>query len=184
MELAFSNEEFNLRKREADVAIRFTPNPPQYLIGRRILNPAGGIYGSREYLQSHDPEQHPEKLCWIGWDDHSAQTQRYKDSRFSSAPVVHTADDISVQLEAVKLGMGIAVLPCFLADRDTSLQRLELLAPATNCGELWILTHQDLRATARVRAFIDYMLEVFERHRDLMEGRCYSQKPSLVTAYA
>lgn len=180
LELAFSDEEFNLRKREADVAIRLTASPPDYLVGRRIIDPARGIYASHEYLISKNYEKHPENLRWIAWEDTNAQTQRIKESRFSSSAVAHYADNIVAHLEAVKSGMGIAMLPCFIADTIPSLERLELLPGSGNCGSLWILTHEDLRATARVRAFIDFMLEAFDRHTNLLQGRCYISKPTLV----
>jgi len=183
LELAFSSEEFNLRKREADVAIRLTPNPPDYLVGRRILRPARGVYASHDYLKSNDSSSIPNNLNWIGWDEISLQSHRYKDSQFSAASVKHKADDILAQLEAVKAGMGIAMLPCFLADTVPTLERLELMTSESSCGDLWILTHEDLRATARVRAFIDFMIEVFESHRDLLEGRRQSGSANLVTSF-
>jgi len=175
LEMAFSNEEFNLRKREADIAVRLTHNPPDYLVGRRILHPAKGVYASHEYLQYHDPDKEPEKLSWIGWEELSSPSQWNKDSRFAAAPVMHKADDLLAQLEAVKAGIGIAMLPCFLADMVPSLKRLEKITAKGTCGDLWILTHEDLRATARVRAFIDYMIKAFEQHRDLLEGHCYAK---------
>jgi len=184
LELAFSNEEFNLRKREADIAIRLTPNPPDYLVGRRILHPAKGVYASSDYLKSHDINGNPDGLAWIGWEEISSKTQWNRGSRYAASPVVHQADDLLAQLEAVKASMGIAMLPCFLADTVTSLERLELISEGGACGDLWILTHEDLRATARVRAFIDFMLEAFEQHRDLLEGRRYVSRPSLIASYA
>jgi len=184
LELVFSNEEFNLRKREADIAIRLTPNPPDYLVGRQILHPAKGVYASHDYLKSRDHNGQPDELEWIGWEEVASKTQWNKDSRFSLSPVMHQADDLLAQLEAVKASMGIAMLPCFLADTVPSLERLELLSKVGTCGDLWILTHEDLRATARVRAFVNFMLEAFDRHRDLLEGRCYISTPSLVTSYA
>jgi len=175
LEMAFSSEEFNLRKREADIAIRLTQSPPDYLVGRRVLHPAKGVYASLEYLRHHDPENEPEKLNWIGWEELSAITQWNKDSRYAVAPVTYKADDLLAQLEAVKAGIGIAMLPCFLADKVSSLVRLELINAKGICGDLWVLTHEDLRATARVRAFIDHMLAAFEQHRDLLLGMSYPQ---------
>ncbi len=185
LELAASDEEFNLKKREADVAIRLTPNPPEYLIGRKILRPAKGIYASRHYLKQHDPENHPEKMNWIGWEDGVEYPQWVKDSAYPTSPIRHQADSLLVQLEAVKAGLGLAMLPCFLADNDASLRRLQL-APASenSCGDLWILTHKDLRATARVSVFVKFMVEVFERHRDLLEGCSYNSPPKLIKTCA
>jgi DNA-binding transcriptional LysR family regulator len=184
LDLAFSDEEFNLRKREADVAIRLTPNPPEYLVGRQILHPAKAIYASRDYLKSNDPDKHPDKLHWIGWEETVGQPQWVKESSFPLSPIVHKADNLLAQVAAVEAGMGIGMLPCFLVDTMPSLVRLELSESKGSCGDLWILTHEDLRATARVRAFIDFMLKAFEQHRDLLEGRCYTPKPSLVAAAA
>jgi len=184
LELVLSNEEFNLRKREADVAIRLTQNPPDYLVGHRILHPAKGVYASRDYLKSHDLHGHPEELNWIGWEEISSKTQWNKDSQFSSSPVLHQADDLLVQFEAVKVGMGIAMLPCFLADMSDSLVRIELIPEVGTCGDLWILTHKDLRTTARVKVFIDFMKAAFERHRDLLEGRRYVSSPNLIASHA
>ena len=180
LELAFSNEEFNLRKREADIAIRLTPNPPEYLVGRQIIHPAKGVYASRHYLNTHDINKSPDSLSWIGWESDHPKSAWNKDSRFSASPVMHMADDLLAQLEAAKAGMGIAMLPCFLADSITELERIEYLHEVGSCGDLWILTHEDLRTTARVRAFINFMLEAFEHHRDLLEGRCYHNQESKV----
>ena len=134
-------------------------------------------------MKSRDPINHPDQLSWIGWDEVSSQTQYYKESPFSSSPVGHKADDILAQLEAVKAGMGIAVLPCFLADTVPGLKRLELITSKDFCGDLWILRHEDLRATARVRVFVDFMLEALEGHRDLLEGRHYTNQPTLIESY-
>ncbi len=185
LELAASDEEFNLKKREADVAIRITPNPPEYLVGRKILRPAKGIYASHTYMKPHDPVHHPEKMNWIGWEDAVEHPQWVKDSPFPISPIRHQAESLLVQLESVKAGMGLAMLPCFIADQVPSLFRLHLFPLAeASCGDLWILTHKDLRATARVRVFVDFMLNVLDRHRDLLEGRSYVNKPELAAAYA
>jgi len=171
LEIAASDEEFNLKKREADVAIRITPNPPEYLVGRKILKPAKGIYASNNYLKQHDPVNYPEKMNWLGWEDSVTDPQWVKDSAFPSSPIRHKADNVLVQLEIAKADMGLAILPCFLADPIDSLQRLHLIpSSAVTYGDLWLLTHQDLRATARVKVFMNFMLEVFGRYHDLLEG--------------
>lgn len=185
LEIAASDEEFNLKKREADVAIRITPNPPEYLVGRKVLTPAKGIYASHNYLKQHDPVNHPEKMNWLGWEDSVTAPQWVKDSAFPSSPVRHQADNVLVQLEIAKADMGLAILPSFLADPIESLQRLHLIPPsAVTCGDLWLLTHQDLRATARVKAFMDFMLEVFDRHKDLLEGRSSTHSLKLIKTHS
>jgi len=177
LELAISDEEFNLKKREADVAIRLTSSPPDYLIGRQIAKPAKGIYASKRYLEQHEPDRHAEQMQWLGWEDSVPYPQWVKESDFPSTPVFHQTDNVLVQLEAAKAGMGMAILPCFLGDPVSSLHRLAVTS-STTCGEIWILTHRDLRATARVRAFTHFMVEAFEHHRDLLEGRRNTSSPA------
>lgn len=185
LELAISDEEFNLKKREADVAIRLTSNPPDYLVGRQLVKPAKGVYASAAYLEQHNPDTHPENMQWLGWEDSVSYPQWVKESNFPSTPIFHQTDNILVQLEAARAGMGLTMLPCFMADPIPDLHRLGPASQASSsCGDIWILTHQDLRSTARVRSFIDFMVEVFERHRDLLEGRCYTNSPALVKSYA
>ena len=66
------------------------------------------------------------------------------------------------QLDAAKAGIGIAVLPCYLADGEPNVTRLMPPIPALT-RELWLVTHSDLRNTARVRAFFDLVTETLAR---------------------
>ena len=67
-------------------------------------------------------------------------------------------------------GIGIVLLPCFLADPDPALIRL----PHENNGlmvELWALTHPDLRNTVRVKALMGHLSKSLGSHQDLFAGR-------------
>jgi len=172
LEFAVSSEEFNLSKREADVAIRITNNPPGYLVGRlgrRVTKISKAIYVSEQYLEQHDSENHPELLKWIGWEDNEPHPQWVKDSGFPKTPIHHQTNDSLVQLEAASSGLGLAILPCFMADPISNLRRLSPFSSAC-CGDIWIPTHKDLRSAARVRAFMDFMVKAFDKHRDLFAG--------------
>ncbi len=74
--------------------------------------------------------------------------------------------------EAVTHGLGVAALPCFLGDPDTQLNRILPLDDELD-SELWLLTHPDLRRTARVRALMDFLTTVLEKEKDLIEGRLF-----------
>jgi DNA-binding transcriptional LysR family regulator len=56
---------------------------------------------------------------------------------------------------AARLGIGVAVLPCFVAEDDPALSRLE--GPEAVKHELWLLVHGDLRRAPRVRAVIEWV---------------------------
>ena len=77
---------------------------------------------------------------------------------------------MSGMLDAAKAGMGLAALPCFMADPEPCLRRARGLLPELETG-LWALTHHDLRRTARIRAFMDATAAATVELRDLLEGR-------------
>jgi DNA-binding transcriptional LysR family regulator len=69
----------------------------------------------------------------------------------------------------VKAGLGVALLPCYLGDQESDIERiLEPLDELTR--ELWLITHKDLRNTARVRAFFDHVGGGLLARRSLLEG--------------
>jgi len=70
----------------------------------------------------------------------------------------------------VRSGAGLAVMPCYLADQDPRLQRVGDVLPEITT-EQWLLVHRDLRALPRVRAVMDALVELFRRHRHMLEGR-------------
>ncbi len=176
LELVTTDEELDLKKREADVAIRLTPTPPEYAVGKRILTPGRSVYASHTYIEQHDSLNNPEKVHWIGWDDTDPAPQWIKDSKSPNTPVHHQSGKLHVQIEAAKSDLGLAMLSCFIGDAEPELQRLSSETSNT-CGDIWILTHKDLRNAARVRAFINLIVIALDKHRDLIEGRQCTQTP-------
>jgi LysR substrate binding domain-containing protein len=90
-------------------------------------------------------------------------------------PLQAVIDDPTAALLAVKAGLGMAILPCFMADREDGIFRMPP-GKLQLRQDLWILTHQDLRKTARIRKFTSHMAEAVARHRDLIEGKCARKK--------
>jgi DNA-binding transcriptional LysR family regulator len=84
--------------------------------------------------------------------------------------------NVAIQLEATKQGMGLGMLPCFLGDCEPALVRVSGAEPGP-LFQLWVLSHEDLRATARMRAFRDFIAEALIRQKDLLEGRRPRSKP-------
>ncbi|MEO3415112.1 LysR family transcriptional regulator [Roseovarius sp. CAU 1744] len=160
----------DLAWRQADVAIRISNDPPGNLVGRRLVKYARSIYASPDYLAERDLASSG-GLEWIGWNDAVENPQWVRESPFPDAPVKHCVPNTLTHLEAAKNGMGICMLPCFVGDTEPGLRRL----PPGNTEpdrEIWLLTHEDLRNTARVRRFMDFMADAIISKRDLLEGRC------------
>ncbi len=73
--------------------------------------------------------------------------------------------------EAAAAGLGLASLPCYLSDSDLRLARARPEPIAEMETALWVLTHEDLRRTARVRAVLEFLSDALRRERDFLEGR-------------
>lgn len=171
VELVVDNQFLNLSKREADVAIRPTRRPSELLIGRKVAGVAFALYGARSRRRSArraDPAHEP----WLGLDDSLAHvpTARWMAARVPADKIVFRSNSYMTLATAAAAGLGIAHLPCFVGDVDPGLERLASPDPEI-ASELWLLTHEDLRTAARVRAFTDFMAASIRRDRDLLEGK-------------
>jgi DNA-binding transcriptional LysR family regulator len=171
-EIAISNSMADLTHREADIAIRPTPEPPDTLFGRRIVDIAHAIYGAPNYLAQH----HGNKLAghdWIGLDDSLRSTiiGRWMNENISNESVTCRVDALPTLRDAAQAGMGLALLPCYLGDAAEGLQRAARELPAVPRSALWLLTHNDLKHTARIRAAIDFLATALRSQRALFEGR-------------
>ena len=166
--LSCTFETMNLSRRDADVAIRITGEPPDTLIGRKIAKVAVCAYGNAEYLRAR-PGRNPE-WEWIGWRDEDYNRMFITD-RFPHARIKHRVDDIGVMHAMTRHGMGVAALPCHLADSDTVLRRLVPEPSLDGAPDLWVLYHPGMRHVARVGLFVDFLVERLRADRELFEGR-------------
>ena len=111
--------------------------------------------------------------CWTAVSACSRRTSRWYDGRAVVCSVsLLTALDTLLALglaEAVEVGVGVGHLPCFVADVRPSLVRLSPPEPRF-AADLWLLTHPDLRHSARVRVFLDFLAAEIAKRRKLIEG--------------
>ncbi len=171
LELSIVNSFLNLTRREADVAIRSTQTPPETAVGRRLCTLATTLYGSADYLRAH-PDRSLERHQWLMPNEGLEQwpASKWLARHYPTASVVLYSDTVLGLFEAAKQGLGIAPLPCFLADPEQQLDRV-LPPPPELDSELWLLSHPDLRRSARVRAFMDFLTEAVGLDRGLIEGQ-------------
>lgn len=169
LELETTYSAVNLDVREADIALRFTATPPDHLIGRRLLTCATSTYASQTYIENHalKPEQQGKTGNWIGFGQHGAFPNWVKKSEYPTLAARGQILSLNVQLEACRAGMGLSMLPCFMAEKEVDLERLSepRLDPKF---ELWILTHRDIRSNARVRIFSDFIMAEVKSQRQML----------------
>ena len=169
IEFLISYDELNLSKREADVAIRITNDPPENLVGRKVLKITKADYGSKAYLKDYNNSGNTDSLCWIGWDK-ATDDKWIKESNFPHIPAQHQFSDPMSQLAAVKAGLGITTLPCSMCDVESDLQRVTPGKPIP-AWDIWLLRHKDLRDTTRIKIFMDYMTDAIRQYDDLLTGK-------------
>ncbi|MDZ4348403.1 MAG: LysR family transcriptional regulator [Xanthomonadaceae bacterium] len=171
--LIAADEPLSLYRREADVAVRATRRPPETLVGRRLCGQAMALYGADRYLESTigSARRLPRRveLAWIGRVDDPAPPG-WVQAHLPRARLGCRVDSKLAALAAVKAGLGVAPLPCRLGDDDADLRRLPGIASWTDI-DIWLLSHPDARNNARVAAYRQFAVELFEAEKDLFEGR-------------
>lgn len=173
LELVVSNAFHNLSRREADVALRVTTaNPPDHLVGKRLGRMELALYGARSLVERMGSDAPLSDYPWLAWDDRydARLTEARRERHAPGARVVCRFDSSVIQLAAVRAGQGIAFVTCASADQCEDLVRLRPVEEDFGM-DLWLLTHPDLRHTARVRAFMDHMTRAMEPWRERMLGR-------------
>ena len=172
VELIPSYQGLDVTRRQADIAIRATNNPPDSLIGRPLSRFAVAAYGSKHYVEAHDIVKDPSNATWIDWATPGPITDFFRvlrEENFPSATVYNRCDNAIMHLAAVRADMGLAILPCVLADQDADLVRLPQLQPALG-PMVWLLTHAELRSTRRVQVLMEFIRAAFDKHNDLLLG--------------
>ncbi len=171
LELVASNLPLDLGQREADVALRLADSPPQTLVGRKILRAEFALYAAKQLVEASTEAPELDQLPWLVWDARlrAHVTEKWMKKNVPHARVAGVFDHSLVLHRAVSAAMGVGFLSCVDGDEDSALVRL--LPPEPEFGmDLWVLTHRDLRHTARVRTFMSFIAERIGRWRDRYAG--------------
>ena len=174
VELVIDNQLLDLSRREADVALRARRPTEPAAFGRKVADIAWAIYGAKSYLKGRTAPRNKSQLAKhavIGFGTRAAplQAAQWLQAAVPETAVVYRTNSLINQLTAAKDGIGVALLPCYLADAERDLTRL--LGPVDDLAtELWLITHEDLRATARIRAFMEQVGDALTRQRSLFAG--------------
>ena len=163
-----SFEVFDLSRREADVAIRLTDQPPEHLIGRKLGTLHQAVYATPEYLAEHDPYAANSRAKWVGWGSPEHRPSWIEQSPFPHLGVVGHFNNMQIQHRAVCQNMGLGFFPCVQGDADPGLVRIGDPVPLK---DVWLLSHRDLRAAARMRAFRQFMFRHQIEISAALEGR-------------
>lgn len=162
LEIVSDTRTVALGRREADLALRLVRPTSGNLKLRRLGRMSYAVYAARDYIERH-PQSGTDPFAGravISWDEaHShLPAARWMAENASRATTVMLASSLPMQIAAVKAGLGLAILPDFLATAPHLLK----VVPSDQLfdNSLWLVMHADLSASSRVRAVADFLAGV------------------------
>ena len=170
VELIASNDNLNVSRREADIAIRLArPESGDFLI-RKLADVGFAVYGPAQPGPTRSND-------WVTYDDELAHTpeMRWLAGQLAGGRVRLRSNKLAGLLGAVAVGIGRAVLPCFLADATPGLVRESGPQPVLS-RDLWLLVHPDARRLPRVAAVADWLGECFEADAGAFRGEALTSR--------
>jgi DNA-binding transcriptional LysR family regulator len=179
--LAESHLEPDLERREADLFVRHGLPARGRLVRVRLGTMAAAIYGAAEFVAAH-PEAATDgrwsRCTWVAYDapHEYFRSMAWLRERLGDGQPRVRASRVSLQLEAIRAGAGLGILPCFVGDADVGLVRVTPVIDEL-AADYWLLVHADLRAVPRVRHVIDWIREVFADARAALRGQRASARP-------
>jgi DNA-binding transcriptional LysR family regulator len=163
LELVESRETANLARREADMALRHQPPESGDFYVSKAGTFACAVYRRRD----------ADAGAWVTYTEEQAH---YEPARWVQRQIEQTGESVALRassmlmhLEAIRAGTGRGVLPCYVGDGHSLLERLTPPIREID-AEYWIIVHRDLRRAACVRAAIDWMKALFAEQRDIIAG--------------
>ncbi|WP_169836732.1 LysR family transcriptional regulator [Thiomonas intermedia] len=174
LELLTGSAVQDLYRRDADLALRLVRPEAGGLVVRKLGIQAYAVYARKGLVPTAAKRSQAAlaNLPWIGWDvsvQHLVQA-RWQREHFPQAAIALTANSIFTQLHAAEQGLGLAVLPCYIADASALLERC--LAPSRCVSQdIWLVIQQGLRDSPRVRLIADLLTELVHDNGDAIAGR-------------
>lgn len=167
----------DLRRAEADLAVRLGPIDDEDLIARRLGEVGWSLYAAPRYLQDHPAPAAPRDLSGhkvIAYGGHLASTPaaRWLESHGSQASTVLSTNEIATMLDAAVSGVGLALLPCLVADGDSRLLRLTPEVLVTR--ELSLVYRRETRLSGALRVTADFLVRALRSRAEQISG---SQQP-------
>lgn len=171
VDIGISFESYNLAQREADIALRWnSPGEQNSLIGRKVAEVSFGMFASPEYLalagapeKLEDLSKHDGvmatimdgKVLWL----HDPETE---EAIHLPGRITFKSNSIWAFYEGLEQGYGIGMLPLNAADSRTR-HLVRVMPGMSHVEDLYLVAHQDLKRSARIRAVFDYLVDAFRQ---------------------
>jgi DNA-binding transcriptional LysR family regulator len=169
IDLVLGFDAADLSRRETDVAVRVTRRPPETSMGRYVCDFSFGFYAAPSYLEragERDLKDHDWVMPHLVVDWAIPLIWKSREEVYESC--VFTSNSVLACVEAARNGLGVAVISTFVVDGDNTL--VPVTGPVEKLTmELWVLTHPDLRRTARVTSLMRFLVEKLSAQKAIFE---------------
>lgn len=173
LELLTGAKVVDLKRGEADLAIRSGPIVDEELIARPLGESGWSLYAAPNYLARHPAPADLEDLSGhhlIGFDAtlSAVPAAQWIEQRVRGATVVLRSREMADMHAAAISGAGLAMLPCLGADDETALVRLTPRVLATR--DLWLVYPREARLSQPIQAVIRFVLDVMRENAARVAG--------------
>ena len=175
LEIEFSGNynRVDLAKGEADIAIRMAMPSEADLIARRVLECGWCAFASKDYVTAHGlpatfEELAKHHLVLYITAMHNIALLRWMEDYKGANTHSSRVDNLEIMSQVLSSGAGIGTLPYFIGDENANLVRVFHEPIGSNTG--YIVYHEAVRNTVRVRATVDALVAFFDSHQNLFTG--------------
>jgi DNA-binding transcriptional LysR family regulator len=174
VELDETHLEPDLGRRAADLFVRHGLPARGHLVRLGLGCMAASVYGAKHLVEAQPAARTDARWRDCPWVAYDAPHEYFRSmawlaERTGDRPPRIRASRFGLQVEAIRAGAGLGVLPCFVGDADATLVRLT--APVAELSaDYWLLVHPDLKAVPRVRLGIEWIRSAFKEAKPILQG--------------
>ncbi|MEM9172636.1 MAG: LysR family transcriptional regulator [Pseudomonadota bacterium] len=166
LQIQISNDPLNLSAREADVAVRIGDEMPADVVGKRICSVAVSIYASPEMLTRIADGQ--SRVPLLGWEEEGPISD-WALQLIPRSYVAYRTNSSEAIRGLARLGIGVAPMSCIEGNNTEGVEPVPGV-PVIEGPGIWVLSHADVRTTARVRLVRDRLVDVLTEAREQLAG--------------
>lgn len=166
VELVVSNTTSDLRRREADIAIRHFRPQGDDLVARLVKEKSEAhLYAAPSYLRRIGNPRTPEELAArghvIGFDESDTLKRGLQalGLAFGDESFPVRTENHLVQWELAKRGVGMCVMMGEVGDSEPRVRRALPDAAAGVAFPTWLTSHRELKTSRRIRVVFDLLAE-------------------------
>lgn len=178
LEVLATNAVLDLVGREAEIGIRNLVPPQSSMVTRKLGALGSALYAAPEYLTRRGTPESRDDLsahAFVAYHDAITYCPSLSYLHELDPSVVFRASDTEVLLEAVRAGLGLGIVPCYVGDLDPSVART--LPEVFSQDDIYACYPETLKSLPRIRCVLDWLADVWSVERGALAGERLDSEP-------